>query len=266
MPDANPAKLILPVNLALDRLPEALNGLRIAHLSDLHVRRPRRRHRLIRDQLAACEMDLLVMTGDYMHAPGHEPAALDMLADLLDVVRPRLGVFGSFGNHDTNPFIHAAADLPVHWLRDTAWTSDALPLTMLGLHYTYRDRKGDLVAALLDAQADSPGDDRLRILLAHEPTALVPAACARIDLVFAGHTHGGQIRPAGQILVNRCDWPRAHSRGIQRLGHATAVISNGLGESTADGLRHCCPPHIPLITLTPGKVDPTKRLHTVRRW
>ena len=233
-------------------LPPALEGLRLVQLTDLHVRAHRRRHDRLIDALADCEFDLLLLTGDLMHLPGHENEAIDLLIRLLRRVRPRLGVIGAPGNHDTPEFNRMADRLPMRWLHDQACVVDELPLTILGLHYHKWGPRGDLLSATLDEPDDEAR--RFRILLAHTPMWMISAADAGIDLMLAGHTHGGQVRPLGRRpLVNRLSWPLHLSTGIFKHRRTTIVISRGLGESWCEGLRFGCPPHAPMIELCRGE-------------
>lgn len=297
----NPPQIVLldPLTLRPPRLPAELAGLRLLHITDLHIRKPGKRlARLLAElQSPAYEgCDLLLVTGDVMHGPGHESAALDYLGQLIDAARPRYGAFGSFGNHDSDAFIEAATSgagtggadaatsggghLPITWLRDAAHRMADLPINLLGLRCSRTDRAGDLPAALLDEAYDPAGaagaaeSQRLRILLSHYPTWLIPAAEVGIDLVFSGHTHGGQIRmPGGRTLYNSCpDWPLNQSCGVVQHLQTLQVISRGLGESNVPGLRIFCKPHAPLITLQPADdtsaegaaVDPTTHEPTLK--
>src|SRR5690606_18514581 len=99
--------LIEPEDLPLPALPQELDGLRVAHLSDLHVsvQRPhRRRLDRLANQLTALRLDLVFLTGDYMHEPGDEAEAHAALRALTERLRPSIGVFGVFGNHDSDAF------------------------------------------------------------------------------------------------------------------------------------------------------------------
>ncbi len=267
MTTSRPFRLLTPVELASDRLPAALEGLRIVHLTDLHVRRPRRRHARLCAELAAAEYDLLIMTGDYMHHAGHEQAALTVVRGILDAARPRLGTVASFGNHDDKGLREPFVDLPLRCLRNSAWAMPQLPLTLLGLDYTPRARRGDLVAAMLD-EPDDDGD-RFRLLLAHEPMWLVAAADAGIDVMFAGHTHGGQLRlPGRTVIYNHVHWPLSFTSGVMQLGRTISVVSNGLGEGWFDHMRSFCPPHAPLVTLrrSARPIAPSDNLRMLRAW
>ncbi|MFA9476804.1 metallophosphoesterase [Phycisphaerales bacterium AB-hyl4] len=255
-------RLIQPVDLSLPHLPDRLVGLRIAHLTDLHIRRHTRLHTRIARQLADTPCDLLILTGDYMENTGHEAATIDTLAKLLNPLHPRLGTFGVFGNHDNAPFRDHALNLPVHWLiNDTALPTPDLELWGLDTR-TKSDHEGaDAIAMLRHRQshptnthtnADSnanPNNRPLKILLAHSPAHLTVAADLGIDLMLSGHTHGGQCRlPTGHALVNACDMPLHLIAGVLRHRNTLATVSRGVGHSGRIP-RAFCPPHIPLYTL-----------------
>ena len=118
--------LIEPMTLALPHRGKTGRarwaGLRVLHLTDLHVRGPRPRHGRLLDELAACDADLVLLTGDYMTKAGDERAALPVLRRVVEALRPRLGLYGVFGNHDTPAFAEACrARLPrVRWLGNEA--------------------------------------------------------------------------------------------------------------------------------------------------
>lgn len=259
--------LIEPLVLWYEHLPQALDGLRILHLSDLHVRDARPRHEQILQAGAGATYDLLALTGDYMHHPGDEPAAHELMLRLCRAARPRLATLAITGNHDTPRLREQLAELPLRWLDDAAWAADALPLTVLGLACDGAKRGGDLLAAALDAAEPDPS--RFTLLLAHSPNWLPAAADLGVDLVLAGHTHGGQIRlPGKRMLVNKLDWPLSMSTGVLRLGKTRAVVSRGLGEGLADNLRFGATPHIPLITLGRGacEMEDTQTIEVMHRW
>lgn len=257
------------ITLSHPAVPPSLEGLRILHLSDLHVRRRRRaaagtRWARLLEALSTARADLVAYTGDYMDEPGDEPAALDALAQLAEhverVMAPRLGQWGVFGNHDTPALRAAARHAPrVRWMdaelspavRDRR-TGHAAPLRVLGLSWPE-----DPLAALLEG-GDDPGQARrpageFVLTLAHYPTTLAALSDLRLPLALAGHTHGGQIRLHPRLIPHTsCDLPPTHASGLVRLGGTLCAISRGLGEGVADGLRVNCPPQAPLYTLRRG--------------
>jgi hypothetical protein len=252
-------RLLDPLDLPLAHLPPAAEGLRLLHLSDPHIRHDPNVHQNLLDELAdpANPIDLLLITGDLAANNRHEQPTYQFLQRLTQICRPRLGCFGVFGNHDSPELRRLAVDLPITWLANSAADVDDLPITILGLDCTQGGERGDLLAALLSQPVHPPGQSRLRILLTHSPAWLGCAADVGIDLVLAGHTHGGQVRLPGRLpLYNSTDdWPLRFTSGILRAGRTMGVVSRGLGESKCQGLRLFCPRHAPLITLRTAKSD-----------
>lgn len=294
-----------PIDVALTGLPPALEGFRILHVSDLHVRGPRRRFEEVLAAVGGCEYELLAITGDSMVEPGDEPAAAEFLTRLARAARPRIATLGVWGNHDTPDLRARVIHLPIRWLVNTAWPVPGLPLTILGVDCARKEHhnpRGDLAAALYDAAATHSnslslaeltrgvttsgagmgselhppplpkgegGKMSCRVLLAHIPTWLPPAADVGIDLVLSGHTHAGQVRlPTGHILYNATPgWPCRYSSGLLQLNQTQCLISRGLGEVYIPGLRFFCKPQIPLITLRRGEGSaPSDRITHIRRW
>lgn len=249
---------ITPVELPVARLPAALEGLRVAHLTDLHVGRRRGRYDRIIHHMRQVRADLIFLTGDYMTWAGDEPVAMDVMAELCPHLDARLGVFGVFGNHDSTTFRRLAVSLPVRWLNDAVVRLPDLPLDVMGLE-SGQNWPGDSLALLRaaseapDAGASPQGDSRrLRLLLSHYPTFLPTAADMGVDVMFSGHTHGGQCRlPLSRAIYNSTDLPMHLSAGILRHRRTLAVVSRGLGETLLP-LRVFCPAHIPVYTLRSG--------------
>jgi hypothetical protein len=96
----------------------------------------------------------------------------------------------------------------------------------------------------------------VRILLSHLPDAVLDLrASDGIDLVVAGHTHGGQIQlPGFGPLVTFSHVPRRTAGGgLTRVNDVLIYVSRGVGmeRSQAPPLRFFCPPEITLLTLVP---------------
>jgi predicted MPP superfamily phosphohydrolase len=91
----------------------------------------------------------------------------------------------------------------------------------------------------------------------HAPYARVLAAMAsdRLDLIFSGHTHGGQVRlpwlRGSKSLTTNCDLENWRSRGLTRVNNEPWLnVSAGIGMSPYAPIRFACPPEISLVTLT----------------
>ncbi len=141
--------LIDSVDVSLAGLPAALEGLRIAHVTDLHIRRPQTRHERMIRQLARLRLDMVVMTGDYTADPGYERPTVKVLEALCREVKPVHGIFAVCGNHDEVELIEQTRHLPIRWLNNSVYRLDALPLEMVGFLHT-ATREPDSIATLLD--------------------------------------------------------------------------------------------------------------------
>jgi len=245
--------LIHPVDLSLGGLPSTLQGIRIAHLSDLHITGPRRRYDHLIGQLTNLRLDLAVITGDLMTRGAHVKRAAEVIGRIVESLRPALGVYGVFGNHDSPELAKELEQTAVHWLGTGVTHVPDAPIQLLSIDQLGEDAD-DGTAMLLQGEPLEPG--KLRLMLAHYPSWLSTAADLGVDLLLAGHTHGGQIcLPGGLPLTNSCDLPLKMSSGVLRHRNTLIAISRGLGEVGIPGinkLRLFCPPHVPIYTLRRG--------------
>lgn len=260
--------LIDPHDLALPHLPAGCDGLRIAHLSDLHISRPRKQLRRLATQLLALRLDLVFLTGDYMDQPGDEEAALDALRDLCRDLRPRIGAFGVFGNHDLPAFRDEARKIPhVRWLHDESVALEGLPIEVMGLDMAHQVPPD--AARMLLRREPADADGGLKLMVMHSPSSIPTAADAGVHVAFCGHTHGGQIRlPWGRALVNASDIPLRLTSGLLRHRDTLVVTSRGLGETGFLRKRFFCRPHAPVYTLRrrslPGRH--VEHIEMLRAW
>lgn len=261
-----PPAPIEPFDIPHSSLPAALDGLTIFHIADLHARTPmagRRWFGALLDALRRTPADIVALTGDYMDSPIHARPALEALEAIATAIRPRLGAFGVFGNHDTVPFQRAARRRvrQVRWLdgEHTDLQHRGAPLRILGAHWPE-----DLLSAALhtpETRGADPADrppsarDPFTITLAHIPTALVTAASLNLPLVLAGHTHAGQIRLSPRLAPHTSsDLPAHLATGVLRLRGTLCCVSRGMGEAIMERLRINCPRHVPLYALRRGEL------------
>ena len=218
-------------------LSERLRGLRIAHLSDLHIGNGTEGGRLtaIVEKTNELAPDLVVITGDlFDHDPRHLVAGAQGLAGL----RAPLGVYAVLGNHDLMTGKEQVADAlarrapALRLLRDECVRLPAAaPLYLAGIEDPGRDwtEHGHGLATIEKLAAAAPADGPL-LLLVHRPDAFAQAAALGFRLVLAGHFHGGQLAlPIGDGRWNAARFLTPYHRGLYRLGEATLYVSRGLG-------------------------------------
>jgi predicted MPP superfamily phosphohydrolase len=102
------------------------------------------------------------------------------------------------------------------------------------------------------------GDVDLSIGVTHAPYKRLISAMAadKVDLVFAGHTHGGQIRipwfGGTRSLTPNCDLPNWRSRGVTRVpGEPWLHVSAGMGHNPWTPFRLFSPKEVSFISLQP---------------
>jgi hypothetical protein len=219
------------LELVVPGLPEGLDGLRIAHLSDFHLGVPSLGVRAVERGVAwaaSRRPDLVAITGDLLTRPGGEPRLRRLVESLPGPT------FAVLGNHDLaiarDPLAKASAlhelaparllsdEGELLTLRDTrVWVAGADPRAVFR-----RARKTDPNA--LSREAD------FRILLCHFPRVLDRLEPDRFELVLAGHMHDGQITvpyPGGKV---RLAHPTArYASGVYRSRAAVMHVSPGLG-------------------------------------
>lgn len=87
--------------------------------------------------------------------------------------------------------------------------------------------------------------NRLKIALIHTPDsyALVNLALNAVDIVFAGHTHGGQVRiPFKGALLAGCNLKTKYAAGLFYFKKFVLQVSKGLGEGRFSRFRIYCDP------------------------
>ncbi len=239
----------VPVPIA--GLPSALTGLRIVHLSDLHLGATLDRDAL-RTALAevrALDPDLVLVTGDIADNPATD---LDAWMPELACVTARHGVYAILGNHDRHAGaerVAAAIARYTRWqlLRDrvATLTIDGARLHLVGLEDRRRAQAADALPTLL---AQVPAGEPA-VLLAHRPSVFPVAAALGVSLTLSGHTHGGQVAVPGLPWLNPARLlMTAYDVGTFRRDGSVLHVSRGLGTS-GQPVRIAVPREIAVVSL-----------------
>lgn len=229
-------------------LPAPFEGLRILHLSDLHLDMDEANLDVLIREVQGLNYDLCVLTGDYRRDTwGDVEPSLAGMARL----RPHLSgqVLAVLGNHDS---ITMVPDL------------ESMGYQMLINEHCVIERQGETfwVAGVDDAHyyrvdnieraVEGIPAGACSLLLSHTPEIFRQGAHAGFDLFLCGHTHGGQLcLPGGIPLTLDASMPRHLGRGAWRHGEMQGYTSTGSGTSILN-VRLNCPPEITIHTLTRG--------------
>ncbi|MDA8168935.1 MAG: metallophosphoesterase [Nitrospiraceae bacterium] len=257
---------IIRAQVPVAHLPEKLDGLKIAQLSDIHRGAFMQRDEVRRAVEMANQLhpDLIVVTGDFISWKN------DPLEDcILELSRLRapLGVWGCNGNHEIYAGTEHLSQVLFHrygmrLLRqqnaELQW--HGAKINLIGVDYQRQTTPKQQMLASLESliQKDMPN-----ILLSHNPNSFYRAAELGIELSLAGHTHGGQIQIAGDDL----NPARLYTEFVEGAYHlalggdaqkykavqpgpqtATLYVNRGLGTIWIP-VRLGVPPEITLLTL-----------------
>lgn len=242
--------------LSFANLPPALNGFKIAQVTDTHVgpyfsvESMERVIGLLREE----KPDLVVVTGDFADNMALVRPALER----LDAYHPSVpyGMYYCYGNHDYfYDFNYLKSEVErsrIKVLRNqnALIVPGAQPFYLLGVDYPWGDEVGRGINVSADkrrqcfesANQGVPAN-AFKMLMAHHPDFLLDGFAARIPLTVAGHTHGGQIVIGGRSLVGSY----AYMRGMYRENGVYGYVDSGAGHWFP--FRLGCPPQITVFTL-----------------
>lgn len=220
-------------------LPEDFSGLRILHISDLHIDLCPEVVDGVIERVSSLDYDITVMTGDYQDGVGDEAMRLAQMG--LTRLRKAIGgdIYFILGNHD-DPCLQIWADKE----------------GFIGLHdrgvFLSRNGRRIFLGGLVDNSRDcAPSEigvsgfvNIFSILLSHSPLNAGVAAQSDFDFFLTGHTHGGQIcLPRGWPLWGACRAGRPLWAGRWEVGLMKGYTSRGVGGSGLP-VRFNCPPEI----------------------
>lgn len=253
---------ITELELRFPNLPRAFDGYRILHLTDMHLTKIGLLERKTMKIISGREVDVCFITGDVTA----DPNASQVFHKICSMIKSRDPIMMVLGNSEHKPWLDSEA-----LVRGLAFDG----LQMLINASTTISRGSDKIAVVgvddayyrladLDAAFDGVDSNGFVVFLTHTPS-ISPGAIKRgADLIFAGHTHGGQVRIPGLGML----WTHMHSNqslndglynpaDIARLagidaGHSKLFISRGVGTSRIH-IRFLCPPEIAYITLRRGE-------------
>lgn len=259
-------------------LPAGSQPIKVLHIGDLHIAPWQKRKLAWISKLGELSPDLVVNTGDNL---GHATA----IGPTLTALRPLLERTGVFVN-GSNDYYAPVARNPLAYLSKPSDRSDgkALDTARLVGGFTsagwldLNNRQGravingtsinfigvddahdglDDLTKIPNAQTLASGAD-LVIGVSHAPYLRVIDAMTEtgVDLMFAGHTHGGQVCvPGFGALITNCDLPRKNAKGLSswKVAGNTMIlnVTAGLGHSIYAPVRFACRPEVRLLTLLP---------------
>jgi hypothetical protein len=255
------------------RSPRTLGAdLAILHISDTHFRPGDTAKLNFLRRLHETPVDLVVVTGDIIE----QNEGIDLCREALRGFRARLGVYAVFGAHDhwDTRLWNVVRDLSLGgYRRGRPNDFDRLKRELEGVGVVCLQNESrrmtvptphgetelwligvdDLFAGLEDFDRALEGvpERGFRILLTHAVESPEDLAARGFDAVFAGHSHGGQVRlPFVGPLITRSSLRREFASGVFVVAGVPFHINNGVGGGRWTNFRFLCPPEVTYIRLT----------------
>ena len=247
---AKTQRRIRTFDIRLEKIPEALNGLKIAHLSDIHVGNTIFEEDIAKivEETNALAPDLIVITGDMADGmPEHIGSWLNPMRNF----NAKYGTWFVTGNHDhmwnAAGWCDVIRNLGIHVLDNAHDIIDiaGTKIAIAGAIDARGDRRKRKWQSDPEAALANIDPSLFKLMLVHQPSSVDRSLKAGADLVLLGHTHGGQCWPLNYLI----NYLHKYSRGLYYVENDKAVfVSCGTGY-WGPPLRLGIPPEIDLHTL-----------------
>ncbi len=233
--------------------------LRIAFLADVQQddHTDDARARAVYREVNATSPDLILAGGDWINTgPDHIEQAAAAAADL----HSRLGTWSVRGDHEHFAYLDRARSVAeveramrrhgVAMLNnEVRWFTHAgkrIAVVFLGYNYIQRADR-----ATIDALVASTAGADFSIVVTHQLDAALMARLEdKVDLVLAGHTHGGQVNPVvGLWHLAPARLETAFVDGRYQRGRTAVIVTAGIGTSIVP-FRYAAPGSIEVVELT----------------
>lgn len=232
----------------------------ILHLSDVHFVKDLGAKKLFFQKLSVLNPDLIFLTGDIIDCD----EGIETATRTISGLRARYGTFMVLGNHDYYDY-RTIDNIRYHvGLGKTAIHRNNIPrliseMKKVGVHVLVNESiklqvhgtpifiagTDDPVTQKVDFEKTLHGmsPEMLNILLIHHLDGLLKLSHHGVDLVFAGHTHGGQFRiPFLGPIICETKLPRRYVEGLNEYKDMTVFVSRGMGAGRSIFPRFACRP------------------------
>ena len=227
--------------ISSDRLTEAFDGYRIAHVSDLHNTEMGKDNEKLLDMLQEADPDIIAITGDIIDSRNTDiDVALQFTKDAMEIAP----CYYVTGNHEArvseyDELKEGMIELGVVVLEDgrIELEQSGETITLLGVKdpsfqtdYLFGDSETVMQSKLQEIVNE---EDSYTILLSHRPELFEVYTESKVDLVLSGHAHGGQFRlpfVGGLVAPNQGLFPK-YDAGLYTEENTNMIVSKGIGNS-----------------------------------
>lgn len=257
-------------DIVSSKIDNSFDGYKILQLSDLHSREFGENNINIVNKINKIDPDIIVCTGDMMNSTNDDG---HVFINLVKKISKDYPIYYIDGNHEQlveynnvgvyNDFISSLKDLGVTVVKNSEVKlkkgSSYINLYGLNIDLIYYSTKKALKEANIEYTEENFSKtinkenfekDKFNILLTHNPIYFDVYEKSGVDLILAGHVHGGIIRIPfkGGLLSPDQEWFPKYYHGLYTINNTNMIVSAGLGNDTVN-FRLFNPFEMNLITL-----------------
>ncbi len=213
-------------------IPKDFNNTKILFISDIHYGPFFKKHRLknLVKRMNRMHPTIILLGGDYVH---RSPDYIRPCFEELEHLKAPLGVLGVLGNHDhweNGPLTRQSMRKSGIELLDNhaVWIRTRNARIKIGGVGDYLKDRQDINPTIQDVK-----NEDFVILVTHNPDYVPEIRTTKIDLVFSGHTHGGQVTLFGlwaPLIPSK--YGQKYRTGFITTQNMNVIVSNGIGTIT----------------------------------
>lgn len=236
--------VVTKLQFSSPRLPKSFDGYRIVHLSDLHNKVFGKNNKTLVSKVKNVHPDIIVITGDLINSNYYnEISILNLMNNLKQIAT----VYYIIGNHEiaNKTFLSLEKKIKETGIKVLRNSSDTIQrngssILIMGIDDPITTCTSDNAYAykrLSDELKQIPYSDNashFKILLTHRPEQFSLYAEKKVDLIFAGHAHGGQFRLPiiGALYAPGQDYFPRYVSGKCSMNNSVMIVSRGLGNAS----------------------------------
>ncbi|OVE76732.1 hypothetical protein BVX98_04910 [bacterium F11] len=210
------------VRVDSDKVKGSASPLRIVHLSDIHSDRKPRLEPKLPSTIEELSPDLIFFTGDTINSPKALPVFKNMLRE-IGLIAPTYVVRGNY-------------DIGFWSGLDLFGDTGAVLVSEGSIKKEIRGTKIHIAGIdpfdehLLDQAVSDVAEDEVSLFLSHYPLALRNHQKGKIDFIFSGHVHGGQVAlPFYGAIITLSPHGKTYERGLYQKDGYSLYVSRGIG-------------------------------------
>ena len=254
----NDSVIITNINYTNNKIPNEFNEYKIAQISDLHNKKFGKNQKYLIRKIKEVSPDIIVVTGDLVDRRTYN---LEVAMELINEAIKIAPIYYVSGNHEAwsgkyNEISQRLTNSGVIILDDTfaQISKNNYKIAIMGLSdpgFVTSQYSNETNTSKLEENIKTlSNNEEFKILLSHRPELFDIYVNNKLDLVFTGHAHGGQIRLPfiGAIIAPNQGFFPKYTSGEYKKDNTSMIVNRGLGNSTFP-IRIFNRPEIVVVTM-----------------